>query len=173
MEHVLNILLIFVVRVISSMIVSFRTIYSLQGRKLISSFFGFFEASLFALIVIKIIGQVDDPVILIVYGLGYGAGCMFAVMLEQKIGLGNLAATVILQGIDNDELIKTIREEGLGVTVLNGGGRKGPRDVLIVSLHRKDLINFKKIISDRAEDAFVSVAPVNALGGYIKRLRTH
>lgn len=155
------------------MIVSFRTIYSLQGRKLISSFFGFFEASLFALIVIKIIGQVDDPVILIVYGLGYGAGCMFAVMLEQKIGLGNLVATVILQGIDNDELIKTIREEGLGVTVLNGDGRKGPRDVLIVSLHRKDLINFKRIISHGAEDAFVSVAPVNALGGYIKRLRTH
>lgn len=173
MEHVLNILLIFVVRVISSMIVSFRTIYSLQGRKLISSFFGFFEASLFALIVIKIIGQVDDPVILIVYGLGYGAGCMFAVMLEQKIGLGNLAATVILQGIDNDDLINRIREEGLGVTVLNGDGRKGPRDVLIVSLHRKDLINFKKIISDGAKDAFVSVAPVNALGGYIKRLRTH
>lgn len=173
MEMITELLLILVVRIFSSMIVSFRTIYSLQGRKAISSFFGFFEASLFALIVIRIMDKVDNPWILLVYGIGYGAGTMFAVALEQKIGLGNLVATVILPGIDNDGLINRIRDVDLGVTLLQGDGKNGPRDVLIVSLHRKDLDKFRRVVLKYSENAFVSVSPVNASGGYIKRLNTH
>ncbi|MDO5717438.1 MAG: DUF5698 domain-containing protein [Tissierellia bacterium] len=172
MNFILSVLNIFIIRAIGSMVVSFRIIYSLQGRKLLSSCFGFFEASLFALIIVETMQKLGNPIVLCAYGLGFGAGSMFAVILEQKIGLGNLSATVILQGMDNDDLIDDIRDCGLGVTVLCGEGRNGPRDVLIVSLHRKDAIKFRQMILNRRKDAFVSIYPVNASNGYIKRLRS-
>ncbi|MDO5689261.1 MAG: DUF5698 domain-containing protein [Tissierellia bacterium] len=161
---------IFVIRVISSMIVSFRMIYSLQGRKLLSSFFGFFEATIFVVIVMQIMSDLENPVILGIYAGGYALGGVLAVMLEQKIGLGELVATVMLPSIDNEELIKEIRDSGLGVTVLQGEGKRGIRDVLVVSLHRKDLITFRRLITSREPKAFVSVASVYANGGTMKRL---
>ncbi len=161
---------IFTIRVISSMVVSFRTIYSLQGRKLISSFFGFFEATIFVVIVMQILDELSNPVVLCVYSLGYALGGVFAILLEQKIGLGNLVATVMLPGIDNDAALAEIRNRGLGVTLLQGEGKRGPRDVLIVSLHRKDLLSFRKLIMTLEPKAFVSVASVYANGGYMKRL---
>lgn len=173
MDQILGLLMIVGIRIGLSIIVTMRMVYALQGRKLYSTVIGFFEATLFVLVIANIRDQLDDPVTLIFYSIGFGIGSALAIMLENKIALGTLVATVILEGLDNDDLIDGIRRGGLGCTILSGSGKTGLREVLIISLHRRDITRLRKLIMKFAPEAFVSVELVNPLRGTMQRLKTH
>lgn len=164
-------LLVFAARFIISAFVSMRTIYSIQGRKFLAPFMGFFEASIFVMIMSGMMGDLDKPLLLLAYGLGYGGGSVFGMLVEDKIGLGRMRARIIPKGVDNDRLKQMIWDRNLGLTTFDGMGRDGVREILVVSLERKDLIDFRKLVHQIDPEAFVSIMPVNARGGFMKRMQ--
>lgn len=158
-------LFIFFARVVDVTLSTVRTLMVMQSRKLQAAFIGFFEVTVYMVALGKIVDSLDNPINLIVYGLGFACGNYVGIMVEDKIALGNLAAQIILSTPENQELIKILREKQFGVTIMEGQGIEGSRKILNIVLNRKDLKKLKDTVYDFDEKAFVVVGNINPISG--------
>ncbi len=172
MNNLIIYLLIFLARICDVSLTTIRTIFVVQGRKLPTMLIGFFEAIIYVVVLGKIVTDLDDPMKIVMYGLGFAAGNFVGLLLEEKLALGELAVNVILNDSDNDALINEIRDSGFGVTRIEGQGRTLMRDYLIIIIKRKDLLKLKSIIDRSDKKAFLmtsSIDPIN--GGYFRGVK--
>lgn len=159
--------LIFLARVADVSLGTIRTLMVVQGRKWQASLIGFFEVTIYVVVLGKVVSDLSNPLNLLSYSLGYACGNYVGITIENKIGLGNLAAQIVLKDSDNQELIEVLRNKSFGVTVLQGQGREGTRDVLNVVIKRKSLDTLREIVYEYDERAFITVNNINPIsGGY-------
>lgn len=160
-------LLIFVARVCDVTMSTVRTLMVVQGRKVQAAVIGFFEIIIYVMALGKVVSGLNDPRNLLAYALGFAVGNYVGILVEGKIALGNLTAQVILKGKENDMLIDTLRENGFGVTVTEGYGREGLRNILIIAFKRKDLEKLREILEEHDDEAFITVNSTTPIsGGY-------
>lgn len=160
-------LFIFFARVIDMSLSTIRMLMVVQGRKIQAAVIGFFEATIYIAALGKVMGSLNDPWKLLAYGLGFACGNIVGITIENKIALGNLEAQIVLRGTENDYLVDKLRENKFGVTVIEGQGKEGPKDVLIIALNRKDLSRLQKIVHDFDRRIFITVNNINPIsGGY-------
>lgn len=167
MHLILGYLLIFSARVADVTLATIRTLMVVQGRKVQAALIGFFEVGIYVTVLGKVVSSLDNPMNLLSYCLGFAAGNFVGITIENKIALGNLSAQIILKTDDNHELIEQLREKGFGVTIIQGEGIRGPKEILTIALHRKDLSRLRKLIYEYEKDAFITVSSINPIsGGY-------
>ena len=167
MGLLLGYLFIFFARVIDVSLSTFRTLMVVQGRRVPAAIIGFFEVSIYITALGKVVNSLDNPLNLLFYGLGFACGNYVGITIEGKIALGNLAAQIILKTSDNKELIEILRGNKFGVTVIEGQGLEGTKEILNVAINRKDLNNLKKIVYEYDNNAFITVNNINPIsGGY-------
>lgn len=172
MPILLGYLFIFCARVMDVTLSTVRTLMVVQGRKLQAAAIGFFEVSIYITALSKVVSSLDNPLNLLAYAAGFATGNYVGITIENKIALGNLAAQIILKTADNKELISSLREKGFGVTVIEGHGFEGPREILNVAINRKDLNKLQKIVYDFDKDAFITVNSINPIsGGYFSSIK--
>lgn len=158
-------LFIFFARVVDVSLSTIRMLMVVQGRRVQAAMVGFFESIIYISALGKVMGSLNDPWKLLTYGLGFACGNIVGITIENKIALGNLDAQIILEDTGSDELINILRENKFGVTVLEGQGREGSKEVLKIALNRKDLKRLKKIVYDFDEKIFITVNSINPIGG--------
>ena len=164
--------LIFASRVLDVTLMTIRTIMVVQGRKVHSAVIGFFEVAIYVVVLSSVVSNLNDPFKLLAYCLGYATGNYVGITIESKIALGNLSAQIILKTTENCELVNKLRENGFGVTVIQGEGINGHKDVLLVAFHRKDLTTLKKKVYEYDGTAFITVNNVNPIsGGYFRAIK--
>jgi|SRR5690625_2545210 len=169
---IIGYLFIFIARVIDVTLATMRTLMVVQGRKVQAAVIGFFEVIIYITALGKVVDSLNNPLNLLAYGLGFACGNYVGIMVENKIALGNLAAQIILKTDKNKELIDILRENKFGVTVMEGHGKEGPREVLNVVLNRKDLNKLKEIVYRFEEKAFITVGSTNPIsGGYFYSIK--
>ena len=66
-----------------------------QGRKLQAALIGFFEISIYVTALSKVVSNLDNPLNLFSYALGFACGTYLGITVENKIALGN-CSTIIL-----------------------------------------------------------------------------
>jgi len=164
-EYISGNLFIFFARVIDVTLATIRTLMVVQGRKLQAALIGFFEISIYVTALSKVVSNLDNPLNLFSYALGFACGTYLGITVENKIALGNLAVQIILKISDKDQLIKELREKGFGVTVTEGQGLEGTREILNVAIKRKDLETLKKKVYEYDEKAFITVNSINPISG--------
>nr|WP_300004300.1 DUF5698 domain-containing protein [Tissierella sp.] len=165
-------LFIFFARVIDVSLATVRTLMVVQGRKIQAAMIGFFEVTVYVIALGKVMGSLDNPWKILTYGLGFACGNIVGIAIENKIALGNLDAQIILQTTENQDLIRLLRDNKFGVTVLHGEGIQGPKDILKVALNRKDLDKLKKIIYSYDENIFITVSNTSPIsGGYFNTMK--
>ncbi|MEW8973988.1 MAG: DUF5698 domain-containing protein [Tissierellaceae bacterium] len=158
-------LFIFFARVTDVTLSTMRTLMVVQSRKVQAAIIGFFEVIIYVTALGKVVGSLDNPLNLLAYGLGFACGTYIGITVENKIALGNLGAQIILKTADNKELIEVLRENKFGVTVMEGHGIEGPREILNVALNRKDLEKLRKLVYGYDEKAFITVNNINPVSG--------
>ncbi len=164
--------LIFISRVIDVSLATIRTLMVVQGRKVQAAVIGFFEVLVYILALGTVVSSLDNPINLLVYALGFAAGNYVGITIENKIALGNLGAQIILKTDDNKDLIGHLRANNFGITVMNGYGKDGPREVLTVALNRKDLMKLKNLVYEFDPKAFITVSSINPVsGGYFSTIK--
>lgn len=164
--------LIFLARVLDVSLGTIRTLMVVQGRKWQAALIGFFEVTIYVIILGKVVNDLSNPLSLLSYSLGYACGNYVGITIENKIGLGNLGAQIILNDSDNKQLIEILRDENFGVTVLQGEGREGTREILSVVIKRKSLDSLRKIVYEYDENAFITVNNINPIsGGYFAAIK--
>ncbi|MGI6667175.1 MAG: DUF2179 domain-containing protein [Bacillota bacterium] len=162
----LEYLFIFLARICDVSLATVRMLLVLRGRKYPAAGIGLLEASIYVGALSRVMKNLDDPLKILAYGLGFASGIIIGSVIEEKLAIGHVALQVIPAEGMAEELLSVLRTAGYGVTVLEGRGMTGPKEVLLVSTDRKTLPRLSSIIEEFAPESFVTVLETrNVQGG--------
>lgn len=161
----LEYLLIFFARVCDVTLSTVRMILVVRGKRYPAAAIGLVEASIYITALGRVMRNIDDPLKVLAYGLGFASGTLLGSWVEERLALGHVTLEVIPPEENAEELLRAVRTAGYGVTVLTGHGLKGPKQVLLVSTARKSLPRLAAIIEEFAPDSFMTVLETRAVRG--------
>lgn len=171
MEALLGYLLIFLARLTDVSMATIRMIMVVRGKRVIAACIGFVEVTIYVLAIGKVLSGMNNPFNVLAYASGFATGNYVGIFLEEKMALGSIIAQVI-SDCDVERLVEKLRENGFGVTVVEGYGREGIRHLLNVSLQRKHLSRLYKVLDEHDNKAFVTVTDARAIrGGYFAGMK--
>lgn len=153
----LGYLVIFFARVADVSLGTIRMLMVMRGRRLQASVIGFFEVILFLLAISLVVRSLDEPLKVVMYGLGFATGSFLGSFIEERMAIGVLTAQIVPTRGRGHALAERLREQGFGVTIVTGEGREGLRKVLFVTLRRKMLHRLMKFLESDDPGAFVTV----------------
>lgn len=166
MSVALNCFFIFVARVLDVSMMTVRTLMVVRGQRLQAAAIGFVEALIYILALNRVVNTLDNPINLFFYALGFAVGNYMGSILEEKMAIGDITAQIIPSNGANIQEI--LRSKGFGVTSMEGMGKEGPKQILIVALRRRNLPDLVETIDNIDKDAFITIIDAKGLrGGYI------
>jgi len=158
-------LFIFVARILDVSLATVRMLLVVRGRRYPAAGIGLLEASIYVGALSRVMKNLDDPWKILAYGLGFASGTIIGSIIEEKLAIGHVALQVIPAEGMAEELLSVLRTAGYGVTVLQGKGMTGPKEVFLVSTDRKTLPRLSSIIEEFAPDSFVTVLETRSVQG--------
>ncbi|MGE5630169.1 MAG: DUF2179 domain-containing protein [Caulobacteraceae bacterium] len=168
MNIFLQALFVFLARIVDVSIGTVRTIMLVKGQRKIAAVLGFFEVMVYLIVLGKVVGNINKPVLIIAYCLGYATGNLMGSKLEEKLSIGRVFAQVIVKEM-HVELVQKLREAGFGVTIFEGEGKDGKSYMLNIILERKKVEDLKQIIDGCDCGAFITTMDIrSSLGGYFQ-----
>lgn len=165
MDIFLASLLIFVLRVCDVSVGTLRMLFTVRGRKYVSASLAFVESAVFIFALSKVMADLNSPVKMMAYALGFACGNFAGITIERWIGSGTIIARIVAR---NAILIPGLREQGFGVTIMQGEGMEGQVCLLFVVAPRRRERELLTLIEQLDPESFVTLDAVNhALGGYL------
>lgn len=155
---------IFSARVADVTLGTLRVLLIVRGRKYQAAALGFFEVTIFLGALTMVVRDMDNPIKVVAYALGFAAGNILGSVVEERLALGYVTAQIICMRPDAN-LDVILREQGFGVTVLQGHGREGPRKVLLVTVARKSLSRLHSAIETHDPEAFFTIMETRSIYG--------
>ena len=169
MSVVFGALLVFGARVFDVSLGTLRVLMLMRGKKYHAACIGFFEVIIYVMVLGTVVQQLDNPVYLIMYGLGYATGNVVGGKLEEKLALGFLTVQIISKH-HSKLLTEVLRGNGYGVTVIDSHGWEGDRDILNLQIKRKDLADIERLVTETDANAYVTIYDTRTTqGGYFRR----
>lgn len=171
MELLFGYLFIFFAKVADVTLATIRMIMVVKGRRIQAALIGFVEIIIYVLAIGKVLSGLDNIMNVIAYASGFATGSYLGIYVEEKMALGEIIVQVVPKE-DSMKLVEKFREEGFGVTVVEGYGRVGMQHLLNIMIQRKNLNKLYKILDEYDPKAFVTVTDARAIkGGYFTRLK--
>lgn len=168
MSILLQALFVFTARITDVSIGTMRTILLVKGQRKIASVLGFFEVMIYLIVLGKVVGNINKPVLIIAYCLGYAAGNIIGSKIEERLSIGRLVAHVIVKEMP-DEMVQQLRDAGFGVTIFEGEGMEGRSYLLNIILDRKQIKMLYEIVDGCNCGAFITTMDVrSSMGGYFQ-----
>ncbi len=155
-------ILIFLSRIADQSIGTLRLIFVSKGYKIYAPMLGFFEVIIWLMAVSQILKQMDNFLYYIAYGAGFATGNYIGILLEEKISLGTVAVRII-PTFETNDLVKYLKENNYGLTMVNAEGTRGPVKVLYLIIPRKQVKNLVAIINRYNPHAFYSIEDVKSV----------
>lgn len=160
---------IFFARVADVSLGTIRVLMVMRGHRLAAASLGFFEIIVYILALNRVVTNLDTPLNLLVYALGFAVGTVVGSFIEEHLAVGFLLAEVIPKE-GGEVLAQELRYHNFGVTLIRGEGRDGPRNVLHIILPRKKLPQLHTIIDRIHPNAFLTIFDARrTMGGFFKR----
>jgi uncharacterized protein YebE (UPF0316 family) len=148
-----------------------------RGERLKASIVSLFDVTIWLLIASTVlIGFQQDLLKVVFYVTGTAVGIYIGATLEENLALGFSSIQVIIAQ-DNmahvnvaEELAKKLRNNSFAVTIMEGRGKQGKRDVLLLHLKRKRIKKALTLIREDLKNAMITVNDVSMVrGGYLKK----
>ena len=144
-EHKLLLyVLIFFGKIIGSMIGVLWLILVNRGEKFKAAFVSFFEVGLWLLVAgTVLIGFQEDLIKCAIYVVATAVGIYLGTLVEERLALGICSIQVILaqenlaHTNEAEELASKLRRNDFAVTLMEGKGITGKRDILVLHVKRK------------------------------------
>jgi uncharacterized protein YebE (UPF0316 family) len=170
-------LMILVGKIIEVSIATVRIMLISRGEKTKGSILMLAEVSLWLIITgTVLVGFQEDIWRSAVFVLACAIGSYIGSLIEGKLAFG-LCSIQVIVAQDNMahenaamNLAESLRANNYAVTVMEGRGKKGKRDILVLHLKRKRIHAAILIIKSMIKDAVITVNDVKLIdGGYITR----
>lgn len=167
----LTYLFIFFSRIFDVSLGTLRIIYLTRGQSKLAAMIGFVEVMIYVVALSMVLGNLNHPLNIVIYGLGFAAGNLVGGLIEEKVAVGYASVQVITMQ-NGGELEESLRSRGFGVTAMQCYGMDGPHRVLHVLIRRRALPHFLKTLRSLDRNAFVSVSDTRKImGGYFARMK--
>ena len=117
MNLFLSALMIFVLRLVDQSLTTIRVL--IVGKKpFIGAAIGLVESAIWIIAVSQVIKDVDDPVLIFGYALGFAAGTVLGSYIERIIGIGSTVVRVFSSASSPSDA-QPLRDKNFMVTVIN------------------------------------------------------
>jgi uncharacterized protein YebE (UPF0316 family) len=156
--------LIFAFRVADVALGTLRIVFISQGRKKLAPIVGFFEMIIWLFAMGQIFSNLSNILYYIAYAGGFAMGNYTGLILENKISLGLLSLHLIVRE-NHEELVKTLKAQGYGLTSLTAEGLKTSVKLVILVIKRKNLNKILEIVKKITPNAFMSIENVQSVKG--------
>lgn len=171
MPLLLTYLFIFFSRIFDVSLGTLRIIYLTRGQSKLAAAIGFVEVMIYVVALSMVLGNLDRPLNIVIYGLGFAAGNFVGSLIEEKVAVGYVNVQVITMR-NCGVLEEALRELGYGVTSMECYGKEGPHRVLHILMKRRALPDFLKKLRVLDKDAFISISDTRKImGGYFARMK--
>lgn len=155
-------LIVFLARVTDVTLGTMRIIFLSRGRKALAPLFGFMEVLIWITVVSQIVGGARNLAAYFAYAAGFAVGNFFGMMIEDKLAIGTLVVRAILPK-DGSSLVERLREEGYGVTFVDGQGASGAVILVYTVVMRRELEQVVRIIQEVSPKAFFTVEELRSV----------
>ncbi|OFI06957.1 hypothetical protein CLOACE_05430 [Clostridium acetireducens DSM 10703] len=158
---------IFLAKILEVSLMTIRTVLITRGEKIYGAIIGFFEVSIWVYVVsFVLVGLKEDPIKIVIYGLGFSCGIYLGSIIEEKIALGLLTITAITSNEEGEKLAKILRDRQIGVTVIQGEGiNSEKRKLLLIHVKRRRKNQVVKLIENSNIKTVISIADTRTVYG--------
>lgn len=167
-----TLIIIFAISFVYITLNTLRFMLTMKGYRNLAPVLSVLEIIVYVVGLAMVLNRLDNVWNIIAYALGYGVGVRVGIIIEDKLALGYIMATVILPSTDS-ELPKILRSAGFGVTQSHAEGLEGDRLVLDILTPRNQERRLYGMITEREPKAFIiTYEPKFISGGFwVKRVR--
>lgn len=149
-------LMIFCLRIVDVSMGTFRTIMVTRGHSRRAAMIGFIEIIIWLVAVSQTIKNVNNVLNVICYSGGFAAGTFLGVWLEEKLALGFVNIRIISM-TKGEEIAQALRQEGYGITQIDGRGQNGPVHLLHIIAFRRKIQHIMQVVDRIDNSSFVTI----------------
>lgn len=157
-------LVIFGLRTTDQTLSTVRFLVTTQGRRALAWLLALVQSFVFLTAVGGVLGQLDNPLNLLAYAAGYGAGSVLGISIDRMLAPGHVILRIISSG-RGAALVESLRGDGYGVTELPGQGQQGTVSLLLTAVPRRRVQTVQRSLTGIDPDAFVTAENVRVLNG--------
>ena len=156
MSVVLDLGIIFTLRLLDVGMATVRIVLLGRGRRGPAALLGFFESLVWVIAIARVFDGLDDPARMIAFALGFAGGTYAGSRVEEWMALGQ-ALVRIVAPVLTDPVAPLLRAKGYGATVVNGDGLTGDVRVTFCVVPRKEVYSVTRLIHEANPEAYVTI----------------
>ena len=96
MNIFLAVIYVFLLRLIEQALGTLRSLYVNKGKPKLGALLGFIESAIWVVAISQVIKDLNDPLLIIGYALGFAAGTISGSYIESTIAIGNVVVRVFI-----------------------------------------------------------------------------
>ena len=157
MNIVLLCIEIFFARIIDVSLGTIRTVIVVKGKNLIGSIIGFFEVTVWFLVVEQALTTSNSNIFIVLsYALGFATGTYIGGIISTKLIKSKYEVQIITDKNVQD-MIDKIRDNNMAVSILKLEGKNKNKYMLYVEVGNNKLKDLSRIVKSIDERAFMVV----------------
>ena len=160
MELIFSALIIFSLRLADQSLGTMRTLLVSKNKPIYAALIGLVESAIWIVAISQVIKDIDDPVLIVAYAAGFAAGTILGTYIERIVGVGNIVVRVFTPS-NSPSVAETLRDNGHGVTVIDGEGKEGPVKIYLCVIPRRKLKSVLNMIEEINPNAYITTDMAN------------
>lgn len=152
-------LMIFLSRIGDVSLGTLRHVFISKGYRRLVPLLGFFEVLIWIIVVAQVMKNLNNVACYLAFAGGFAMGTYVGLLIEERLALG-LQVIRIITHQNCEELIRALKNENYGITVVDGHGAMGPVKMLFTIIKRKNVQSVVSIIHQHNPTAFYSVEDI-------------
>ena len=160
MELIFSALIIFSLRLADQSLGTMRTLLVSKNKPIYAALIGLVESAIWIVAISQVIKEIDDPVLIGAYASGFAAGTILGTYIERIVGVGNIVVRVFCPA-NSPSVAETLRDNGHGVTVIDGEGKEGPVKIYLCVIPRRKLKSVLSMIEEINPNAYITTDMAN------------
>ena len=160
MELIFSALIIFSLRLADQSLGTMRALLVSKNKPIYAALIGLVESAIWIVAISQVIKDIDDPVLIGAYAAGFAAGTILGTYIERIVGVGNIVVRVFCPA-NSPSVAETLRENGHGVTVIDGEGKDGPVKIYLCVIPRRKLKSVLQMIEEINPNAYITTDMAN------------
>lgn len=141
-----------------------RVALTAAGRRVLGGAVAGIEALTFSLAFSRIVADLDNPVGLVAYAVGVGAGSLLGMAADERFSPGQSWVRVIVEG-DGHDMSRALQRRHWPVTTIPGTGPFGPVVELLIAVDDAKLRALVRDLNELAPDAFRTIERLRSSRG--------
>jgi len=137
-----------------------RSLLVAKNKPIYAALIGLVESAIWIVAISQVIKDIDDPLLIVAYAAGFAAGTILGSYIERIVGLGNIVVRVFCPA-NSPSVAETLREDGHGVTIIDGQGKDGPVKIYLCVIPRRRLRSVLSMIEDINPNAYITTDMAN------------